>query len=271
MDDLLLPTPEGATLLTSRANPHIRRLDDLLHKKKVREESGLFALEGRRLCLDAQAAGVPLQQLFVTPSACRKAPEALRPLLEGAGQVLWLEEDLARRIGDTQSPQGLFAVCPAPDFFRALPVGGPGRHLLLYQVRDPGNLGSILRTAAALGAESAHLCDCAEVLSPKVLRAAMGGVWRLPVMLHRDPFAMVALLQGAGVPVFAAALAAGAGGPEQLAGPEGLGLLVGNEGSGLPPELIAACRGVVTLPMQGGIDSLGAAMAAGILLWEMCK
>lgn len=270
MDDLL-GVLEGIAPLTSRGNPNIRRLDDLLRKKKAREESGLFALEGRRLCLDAWEAGIVPWQLLLTPGAYDKAPRELQPLLQGAEQVLWVDEALAARIGDTQTPQGIFAVCAAPAVPRELPVAQSGRYLLLYQVRDPGNLGSILRTAAALGADGVFLCHCAELYSPKVLRASMGGVWRLPVALWPEPGAMVDYLQANHIPVFAAALRQGAWGPEQLNTLPGMGVLVGNEGAGLPDDLIDACHKVVMLPMAGGSDSLGAAMAAGILLWEMTR
>lgn len=270
MNDSLRTIPAG-TLITSRGNTHIRQLDALLRQKKAREQSGLFALEGRRLCLDGWKAGLVPEQLLLTAEAYHKAPGELHPLVQGAGQVLWLDKELAERLGDTQNSQGIFSVCRAPAFLpEQMPLLQDGRYLLLYQVRDPGNVGSILRTAAALGMTGICLCDCAELLAPKVLRASMGGIWRMPVALWVEPAPMVQHLQAANIPVFAAALHSGAKGLEQLEEPGGA-VLIGNEGDGLPEDLIDCCNGRIQLPMQGGSDSLGAAMAAGIFIWEMCK
>lgn len=267
------PLPQEAQRpVTSRSNPQVRLLDELLRQKKARQASGLFALEGRRLVLDAWEAGLCPQTLYLTAGAWSRSADELAPLCDRAEQTVWLAEELAARVGDTQSPQGVFAVChrpaPGPD---GVQLKGDGRYLLLYRVRDPGNLGSILRTAAALGADGALLCDCAELYAPKTLRASMGGVWRLPVALWQEPGPMLAALREAGIPVLAAALRRDAAGPEGLSQSAGRAVLIGNEGDGLPEELINACDGAVMLPMEGGSDSLGAAMAAGILLWEMLR
>ncbi len=272
MDDFPTQSPGAIRLVTSRNNPHVRQLDDLLRRKKAREESSLMALEGRRLVVDAWAAGLVPQTLFITPEAWQKAPKELEPLLHSAREVVWLDASLAARIGDTQAPQGVFALCPQPSLEKEkVPVRPDGRYLLLHKVRDPGNLGSILRTAAALGADGAFLCECVEVFSPKVLRASMGGVWRLPIALTDTLEPVLSLLREAGVATFAAALRQGAKGPECLALAKGRAVLIGNEGDGLPDHLIDACDHVVMLPMKSGSDSLGASMAAGILLWEMLK
>lgn len=272
MDDVMTQVFRDIRPVTSRSNPQVRRLDDLLRRKKAREESRLLALEGRRLVLDAWAAGLAPQTLYLTPEAWQKAFAELEPLRRAAGEVVWLEASLAARIGDTQAPQGVFALCPQPPtLIDTLTIRADGRYLLLHQVRDPGNLGSILRTAAALGADGAFLCDCAEVFSPKVLRASMGGLWRLPIALVNSLDPILDRLQQAGVATFAAALREGAKGPGALASVGGRAVLIGNEGDGLPEHLINACSHVVMLPMKSGSDSLGASMAAGILLWEMLK
>jgi len=256
-------------IVTSRENPHVKRLDALLRQKKAREESGLFVLEGARLCLDAVQSGLSIECVYLTRESAEKTP-ALLNLAEAAGQTVWLSESLAGRLGETKTPQGVFAVLPAC----ALPrLGNPkpdGRYLLLYQVRDPGNLGGILRTAAALGGDGAYLCDCAEHVSPKVLRASMGGIFRLPLAVVDDMAALVARLSNVGVQTFAAA-GGGTTAPQVLAGQGGKAVLIGNEGNGLPDDLTAACTATVSIPMKTGNESLNAAMAAGILMWEMIK
>ena len=254
-------------VIRSRENPHIRQLDLLLGRKKAREESGLFVLEGPRLCLDALDAGLRPQSMLLTQSAMQKNPE-LAALTEAATQTVWLDETLADRLGDAKTPQGVFAILrqPEPPLVEIIPQG---RYLLLHMVRDPGNLGGILRTAAALGADAAFLCGCAETYSPKTLRASMGGVFRLPIVHTDDIHGQIQTLRRAGVEVFAGALQKDARPPACLGAPGGKAVLVGNEGAGLPDDVIAGCTGSVAIPMRGGTQSLNAAMAAGILLWEM--
>lgn len=263
---------EEISVLTSRSNQHVQQLDGLLRRKKEREASGRFVLEGRRLCLDAAEKGLTPEYLFLTKEAFQKAPEKLTNLVLAAGETVWLSEELSVRIGDTQTPQGVFAIFRTPSFApEAVPHIPQGRYLLLHQIRDPGNLGSILRTAAALGATGVFLCQCAELCSPKTLRASMGGIWRLPIGVCEEMPLQIQKLQEIGIYTIAAALKEDAVGPEALQRPGGKAVLIGNEGDGLPDELIRACDQGVMLPMQGGAESLGAAMAAGILLWELTR
>jgi len=265
-----MPLPQTAPI-TSRSNRQAKRLDMLLRNKKAREESGEFALEGARLCLDALERGVAVLCVLLTLSAYKKNP-ALEGLVSAAGEVAWLDESLAARLGDTQNPQGIFCVCKTPSLTHtAVPICGDGRYLLLHGVRDPGNLGAILRTAAAFGADGAFLCDCAELFSPKVLRASMGGVWRLPAAVCPDMTGKIRELREAGVKVYAATPQGDAKSPDCLSGRHGRAVLIGSEGDGLPETLISLCDTALAIPMQGGSESLNAAVAAGILLWEMLK
>jgi len=256
-------------VVRSRENPHAKRLDALLRQKKARETSGLFVLEGSRLCLDALSAGLRPESVLITQSALQRNP-GLAVLLQASPQTIWLAETLSERLGDTKNPQGVFAVLktPTPD----LPeINEQGRYLLLYQVRDPGNLGGILRTAAALGASAAFLCECAELYSPKVLRASMGGVFRLPAIPVSDMVEQIQTLRRKSVEVYAAAVREDALSPACLSGGVGKAILIGNEGSGLPNSVVEECTASLAIPMKGGSQSLNAAMAAGILLWEMLR
>ncbi|MCL2856899.1 MAG: RNA methyltransferase [Oscillospiraceae bacterium] len=256
-------------VVRSRENPHVRQLDSLLRRKKAREESGLFVLEGSRLCLDAVDAGLCPQSVMITPGALQKTPE-LKALIEAALQTIWIDETLAERVSEQGTTQGVFAILeqtqPA-----TLEMNSRGRYLLLHEVRDPGNLGGILRTAAALGVSAAFLCGCVELYSPKTLRASMGGVFRLPVVQTDDIHGQIRALREVGIEVFATALREGARLPACLSESGGKAIVIGNEGAGLPEEVVRECTGSVAIPMQGGTQSLNAAMAAGILLWEMMK
>lgn len=254
-------------VVTSRDNPYAKRLDLLIRQKKARKESGLFVLEGVRLCLDAMSAGLRPQSVALTQRVLQKNSE-LADFVRVAPQTVWLAEQLAERLGETKTPQGVFAIFEAP-VSPTVELSPTGRYLLLHQVREPGNLGCILRTAAALGASAVFLNECAELYAPKTLRAGMGGIFRLPVVEVSNMHQQICALRRAGVEVFAAALHRDALPPACLAGPGGRAVVIGNEATGLPEQLITACDAALAIPMQGGSESLNAAVAAGILLWEM--
>jgi len=258
-------------LIVSRENKNVKELAALLSGKKHRDLSGLFALEGLRLCLDALESGVRIETLFLTEEADKRYPQ-LERLKKNTGRTLWLGADLARRIADTKTPQGVFCICKKLDNSEsAVKMERSGKYLLLSGLQDPGNLGAILRTAQALGVDGVFACDCPDLYSPKVLRAAMGGLFRLPVAVCGDSAEMVARLQKARIPVYAAALAGGATRLDRLDFSAGCAVLVGNEGNGLPPGLVEQCDGSVIIPMREDANSLNAATAAAIILWEMTK
>lgn len=258
-------------LITSRENQSVKELTGLLTQKKKRDSRRLFVLEGARLCLDALESGVTIRAVYITPQSLELYRD-LGDLVDGRCKVVWLHEDLARKISDTKSPQGVFCICERldnPGF--ADKIKGNGKYLILDGLQDPGNLGTILRTAQALGVDGAFLCGCPDVYSPKVLRSAMGGLFRLPFAVEDAAAAVVARLQKQGVPVYAAALTPHAASPGQLDLSGGCCVLIGNEGAGLSPEVIRACTGSVMIPMADDANSLNAAAAAAILLWEMTK
>lgn len=256
--------------ITSRDNRHIKELAALLAWKKQRDASGLFAAEGLRLCMDAARSGIRLRAVFLTGEALERYPEAAG--LAGAAERAYrISGELAARISDTKTPQGVFCIAPKLDNGPgAVKIRRSGHYLLAASLQDPGNLGSIIRTAQALGLDGLLLDGgCPDLYGPKVLRASMGGVFRLPILLCGGARDGIRLLRREGVPVWAAALGRDARSAAGTDFSAGAAVVIGNEGSGLPDEVIACCDGCVKIPMTPGTQSLGAAMAAGILLWEM--
>ncbi len=257
--------------ITSRDNPQIKHLAALLSQKKHREQTGQFAIEGMRLCMDALQSGLGVSTLFLTPQAAQRYP-ALLEKAHTANGVVWISPQLADKVADTKTPQGVFAILNGKDTPPdAVKVSPQGRYLLLAGIQDPGNLGTLLRTAQALGIDGALLAQCPELYSPKVVRASMGAVWRIPVAVWDTPDEMVAYVKECGVRTVAAALRQDAQPVREALLGEGCGLLIGNEGSGLPDALADACDQRIIIPMAGGADSLNAAGAAAILLWEMVR
>lgn len=248
-----------AERVTSRANPllvHIRRL---AASRARRYEAGEFLGDGGKLLEEALRWGAALTAVVYTPET------ALPPLPEGV-RTVEVPPDVMRSVSPMESPQGVLFLARIPSVTppERLPVG---RCLALEGVQDPGNVGTILRTADAFQADGLLLLPgCADPYSPKTVRASMGAVFRLPVW-SCSLGELAALAADAGLPLVGAALR------EDTADARDVDLrravmLVGSEGRGLSPEALAACTRTVRIPMGPRCESLNAAVAAAVLLWE---
>lgn len=259
-------------LISSAGNPAVREYKKLRDSARYRRESGLFVIEGARLCGDALKSGMTLERAFITGEAAEKFPELARDLARAA-RTDDITGEAAQKLADTRSPQGVFAVAHMLDKTQGPDkINIDGRYAALEDLQDPGNLGTVLRTAEALGFDGVLLSrGCADVYSPKVLRGAMGAVFRLPVIIADDLPEEIKKLRGMGLRTAAAVadrsavsvLDAGLGAGSMIA--------VGNEGSGLTDGCAAACETRVTIPMPGRAESLNAGTAAAILMWEICR
>ncbi len=223
--------------------------------------------EGRRLVQDALAGGARVVAIL----AADDADEQVAAVVEEAARRGVRSETAPRRtfaeLADTETPSGVLAVVEwQPAALDGLALGARDVVLVLDAVQDPGNVGTMIRTAFSLGAAATVALDgTADLRSPKVLRSAMGAVFRHPVVEARwADFAAFAAREGV-------ALWAAAQGGEPVGGPRPnrVGLVVGNEGAGLRPEVLAAAARRVGVPMRAGAESLNAAVAVGILLHEV--
>ncbi|MCI8553686.1 MAG: RNA methyltransferase [Clostridiales bacterium] len=259
----------------SRENPLIRRTRRLLSSARTRREERLYILEGARLCADAAASGVRIDTLLYTHRGAQVYPEAFQRVSAAAAVRYAVPEALMRYAADTDSPQGLLCVCEMPALDNrplSVTIEKSGRYLALEDIQDPANLGTVIRTAEAFGLSGLILsAGCCDPFNPKVLRGSMGGVFRLPLLFVGDMPAAVQELREAGLRLFACVPDRSA--PALGTLPLGMGTvcLIGNEGNGLREETIAACTGRLTIPMAGRAESLNAAMASGIVMWELCS
>lgn len=265
--------------LTSRDNPLVREMRLLLAEPKARRESGRFVIEGARLCEDAARSGVRIAAVLYTQRAAEQYPELLAAVRTASARQFEIAPPLSQFLGDTQSPQGVFCLCEALDNVQMLDtietdcaLSTEQSYLALEDLQDPGNLGTIIRTAEAMGLGGLILsAGCCDLYNPKVLRGSMGGVFRLPAYITADMPATAVRLREQGF-CMAACVPDGDAEPLQTAvlGPGSI-CLIGNEGNGLRPETIEACGSRLTIPMAGRAESLNASMAAGIILWEMAR
>ncbi len=250
--------------ITSAKNPTVQRLREL-KSAKARREAGLFLVEGEKMIREALSCGLRLREAVADETHAGFAVE-----LENLGaRACIVTRGLLESICETQTPQGVCAAFELP-----APVGAaalPDRVVALDGVQDPGNLGTIWRTADAAGFQALVLgAGCADPLSPKVQRAAMGSGFRVP-FCHAPVLADALLeLRSRGYRVFASDLR----GADFYARPdagERFALVIGNEARGISDAVRAAADCRVKLPMRGGAESLNAAVAAGIMMYELMR
>lgn len=257
--------------ITSRDNPAVKQYVQLAASRKARYEQQLFVTEGMKLTAEAFMAGYRPELFFATEDALDRYYEDAQPIALNAAQFLRISPSIAEKLAQSVSTQGVFCVFQMLDNeVTDAKIDCNGKFLLLSSLQDPGNIGTILRTAAAFGVDGVILSeDCPDLYSPKVLRASMGGVFKVPVRVTDDLCGCIRKLKDSGIVVYAAALDDSAISVRELSLKSGCAVVIGNEGSGLPDELIGQCSQTIMIPMQPGNESLNAAMAAGIILWEM--
>ena len=248
-----------AEYITSLKNPKIQAWKSL-KDRKGRKESGCFLVEGRKMVEEALASSFQVETVLADDERVAEfALPAGVPLVTMPPHVL-------AAVCDTKTPQGIAAVVRLQD----APALGQ-RLVVLDGVQDPGNVGTILRTADAAGFDGVLLSQqCADVFSPKVLRATMGSIFRMAIRVTEDLPGELEALRGDGVSVISSQLD---GEPFYERSPVGerFALIIGNEGNGVSDEVKAVATHKVRLPMRGGAESLNAAVAAGIMMYELTR
>lgn len=242
-----------------------------LKRRKAREKRALFAAEGVRTVEELLKSNLHLEGALVSPAL----PESdrgrrLRELLDAKGvEVLEVSEKDFASAADTESPQGVLAVAKVPAASQSSLQGDHLRVIVLDGVQDPGNAGTILRTAAALGASATFaLPGTVDLWNPKVIRSSMGAQFSHPVFaLSAEEFANV--MRRERIELWATE--AGGDALETVRAPRKLAIAVGNEGGGLSSTVRGLATKIVGLPLSAGVESLNVAVATGIILYELNK
>ncbi len=257
------------TTITSKDNNLIKYLKKLQTSSKFRMEAGKFVCEGLRVSLEALNGKAEVLSVFVTQELVDKHKDELRPLLSCGADVYLISQKLMSQVADTKTPQGVICILKTLDNNIDFDTIN-NKCIFLEHIQDPSNLGTILRTADALGISAVIMTrDCCDIYSPKVTRGAMGALFRVPFMFTDDAVSFVRNFSKYGTTYAAVVRNAESLGECSLGG--NVLMAIGNEGNGLTEELIDVCDHRVTIPMQGNAESLNAAIASGILMWEMMK
>ena len=249
-----------AERITSRKNPLMTQIRKLASSRSARREQGLFLGDGIKLLEEALRWSAPLTAVVVTEGTDL-------PVLPDHVRLVEVPGDVMASISPMESPQGALFLCRMPETAPPPQLAG-GRYLVLDGLQDPGNVGTIWRTADALGADGLLLVNgCADPWNPKTVRATMGACFRLPVY-ETAPAALLPLLEGAGLPLYATALREDTV-DIKTADLSRSAVVIGSEGRGISRELLDLSRKTLKIPMRERCESLNAAAAATIVLWEM--
>ena len=244
--------------ITSRKNPLLQQVRRLLTSKKEREAAGLFVSDGTKLLEEAVKWWPGLDTVILSDGVQMQLPEQVR--------LVRVPEDIMASISPMQTPQGALFLCRLPQKQVFTPKAGM---LLLDGIQDPGNLGTILRTADALNVPVALLEGCADPYSHKVVRSSMGAVFRTQILQATWRQAKEACI-AAGIPVAVTALSDRA---EDLrrAPVDTMAVVIGSEGQGVRREIMDSAQKQLIIPMESRCESLNAAVAAAIVMWQMKK
>ena len=249
-------------VITSRQNPLCTHIRKLASSGAYRRQRGEFLCDSPKLLEEALLRGADLHTVVCTEDA------ALPPVPAGV-RIVMVPADVMESLSPAKTPQGVLSVCGMPD--RTLPERLTGkRYVVLDGVQDPGNVGTILRTADAFSADGLLLVNaCADLYNPKTVRATMGAVFRCPVW-NCNVSALRELLTASGLPLYGAALRADTLDARSVDYSR-CAVAIGSEGRGLSAEMLAACDQTVLIPMRAHCESLNAAIAATVLLWEAAR
>ncbi|MCL2018746.1 MAG: RNA methyltransferase [Oscillospiraceae bacterium] len=258
-------------MITSRQNPKIALLRSLSRSKKARGEAGVFAVEGEKLFFEAVLSGLEPQNLLITEKFSQKN-DNFRKKAENLCNIDIISDDLAEYISDTKTPSGVFFTLPLLDKtlnMNTMYNEGVYSFVALDAVQDPGNVGAIIRSCDAFGIDSLFLSGgCADINSPKLIRSAMGSVFRLPVY-RCELSPLILRLKEKGFCI----IGADCGGERCLSAdefkfPQKSLVIIGSEGGGISPEIIKLCTERIYIPVKN-VESLNAAVAASIIIYKM--
>ena len=266
-------------VITSKDNPRIKQLAKLYSNRRYRRENGLFVIEGIRGCVDAvlddveNGGIISVEGVYYVEGTFDNElewfPEKLEKL--GENKIFVITREIADKISDTESCQGIFVAAKCMDMpFSEEALKAGGKYLILDELQDPGNLGTMIRTCDAMGLDGIVLAgNCVDLYNPKTVRSAVGSMPRVDIFVEKDFERVAETFALKGIPTAAAVIEGGMN-VMKYDFSKGCAVVIGNEGRGIPKAHVEMCRDKVSIAMTGRhIDSLNAAAAATIFLWEM--
>ncbi len=254
-------------IITSRKNPTVLYAS-LLCDKKLRDKTGLFAFEGIKLFEDAVSSGIVIEKVFATSKAISKWGETL--LSPAYGELFEVSDEVYAKMSFENAPQGVFTVAKKPEKL-VREYKKDAFVMLLDSLADPGNIGTVIRSAEAFGVDSVYVGgNSADIYGPKTVRACMGSLFRMDVKVCDRLENDIKSLRNDGFSIYAAMLDKNSEELTKLDLSKGkIGFVIGNEGHGVSDSVRDVCSGSVIIPMREGPQSLNAAVSASVIEWEV--
>ena len=270
-------------IITSRNNPFVKWAASL-SEKKARVESEAFMIEGEKLVFEALEYALPITHIIITESAYtrleKKIVNALDLTEARSLEIKVVTEGVFEKISTEKSPQGLICIVKYLDFFRKVDIiykeeffiPDGEKALFLHSVRDPINLGAVIRSAVAFGIEHIILSsDCADIYNPRTVRCAMGCLFRVKITTVSDVRSFIESAQKSGRRILAAELRPGAVSLSKIGLLASDIIMIGNEGHGIPEDISRIADASVYIPISENAESLNASTAAAVFMWEQSK
>lgn len=251
--------------ITSRNNDRIKKAVKLCTSSKFRKEQGLYFLEGARLCSDA-AQNTEIAEAFFTENALEKYSTEAKIIINKSVDSFIITREVAEKMSDTKFSQGIFCICRMKNNSAELELNK--KYIALENVQDPSNLGAVARTCEALGIDTIIINKGCDIYNPKAQRSAMGSLQRLKIITVDSMTECIEKANSMGI-VTVAAVLNNCNCEMNILKSDSIICIIGNEGNGITEETSNLSKYRLTIPMRGRAESLNAASAATILIWEL--
>ncbi len=254
-------------IITSATNDRIKEIKKLVKSASYRREKNLYVVEGIRMFRELPVKDI--HSVFVSQGAYEKLREDILKLVSEE-DIIIVADHVFSSMSDTNTPQGVMALAKMKHTVLEDVVGENAFVLVAERLQDPGNLGTIIRTAEGAGATGIILSsDSVDMYNPKVIRSTMGSVFRMPIYVSEDLDKDIDTLKSKGVCIFGAHLDGKEFYDENFVGP--CGFLIGNEGNGLSSEISSKADKLIRIPMHGKVESLNAATSVAVISYEVLR
>lgn len=257
-------------MISSANNGQIKYINLLKNKAKARQEDRTFVVEGIRMFEESREEDNLIKSYFSETFYDIKSKEDLDYFQDLSYEII--QDSLFKKISDTSTPQGVLALVQAPEYHLKNIIKNPKSNLLLLEnIQDPGNLGTMVRTAEGAGFNGIVLSrDSVDMLNPKVIRATMGAIYRMPYVYVDNFEETLKQIQNNNISIYAAHLE-GAQSYDNLDYPSKCGIIIGNEGNGITKRTAEIADKLIKIPMKGKVESLNAAISAALIMFEVAR
>jgi TrmH family RNA methyltransferase len=255
-------------MITSTSNSKVKRLAVLKDKSKARREEGVFIVEGAKMFCEAPMNWI--REVYVSETFIGRSGDEMKSLLEGV-KYETLSDEVFKKVSDTQTPQGILCVLNMPHYRLDDYLEGNSLFVLLEDLQDPGNLGTIMRVGEGAGVTGIIMTkNTADIFNPKVIRSTMGSIYRVPFFIVDNLCETIKILRCRDISVYAAHLDDSTD-YDRADYTKPTAFLIGNESGGLKRETADAASCYIKIPMEGRVESLNAAAATTVLMYEAAR